>query len=72
LFVVTSSVVAVCIYMKDPHMVTTSHNQLSLPIKKCIRHRFVVKINDKRKHAMPGKHTFVCFFLSHLLHSLSA
>jgi hypothetical protein len=42
------SVVATHIYREDPLRVTTSHNQLGLPLPKLIRHGLVAKINGKR------------------------
>jgi hypothetical protein len=69
LFVVTSCVVATHIYREDLPSVTASHNQLGLSLSKCIRHRLVVKINNKRRrHAPPdptwrGEHTRVSPFL---------
>jgi predicted deacetylase len=46
---VAISVAAAHIYREDPPRVTASRNRLGLSLSKCIRHRLVVKINDKRR-----------------------
>jgi hypothetical protein len=48
-FIVTSSVVAACIYMEDPLRVTASCNQLGLSLSKHIRHGFVAKNKQQKK-----------------------
>jgi hypothetical protein len=49
LFVVTRSVPVTHIYRKDLPRVTASHNRLYLSLSKCIRHRLIAKINNKRR-----------------------
>jgi hypothetical protein len=49
LFVVTRSMAVTRIYRKDLPRVTASHNRLYLSLSKCIRHRLIAKINNKRR-----------------------